>query len=388
MNDLKVVLITRRFWPLVGGAEMFMMNLADAFCQRGLDVTILTAAWDSNWPLRVVFRDIPVVRIPQPRGRGWGTFRYMMGLQRWLRERERADLVYVSMLKHDAHAAVTALRGTRIPVVLRAEGGGATGDCTWQQSARFGLRIRRRCQQSAAVIAPSQPIRDELLAAAYDARRVHVIANGTRNRSATTVTDRRDARLALAAANAEMMVSDRSPVVAYTGRLHEGKGLLDLIHAWPKVLARWPRARLWLIGDGPQRDVLWRHICDMDLRGTVLMPGLFDTIEDILHAADLFVLPSYEEGMSLSLLEAMQAGLPVVATDIPGNRAILNDQTGRLVPPHTPAALSRAMLELLENREQASLLGLHARQFVHAHYSLEQVVDRHLELFTALVGRS
>ncbi|MFO0901400.1 MAG: glycosyltransferase family 4 protein [Pirellulales bacterium] len=389
MSALRVALVTRRFWPLVGGAEMVMSNLASELRAQGAAVTIVTAQWEPSWPTEVVHREAPVVRLPNPPQRAWGTLRYMMALQRWLRRhQQRLDVVYVSMLKHDAYAAIGALSDTSVPVVLRAEGGGQTGDCHWQATARFGLRIRRRCQQAEAVIAPSPAILDELLEAGFPAARTLQIPNGVAVEAPRTLAHRAAARFALAESNPDLASSDQSPIVVYTGRLHEAKGLRDLVEAWTTVLRRWPYARLWLVGEGPDREELYEKILDLGLRGFVMMPGSFDDVQDILNAADVFVLPSYQEGMSVSLLEAMAAGVPVVATDIPGNRLIVDHQRhGLLTPTRDPARLAQAICDVLGQPEASQRRAAAAFQRVRDEFSLAHMARTHLELFAELVRR-
>lgn len=413
MKGRRLALVTRRFWPLVGGAEIVMSNLATQFAREGADVRILTARWEPHWPAEVVHREVPVVRLPHPHQRGWGTLRYMLALARWLRRnQDRLDLVYVSMLKHDAYSAVGALRGTRVPVVLRAEGAGATGDCHWHRTARFGRRILRRCLLADAVVGPSPVIIDELRAAGFEHSRVHFIPNGVAVERVARETieegaegkheegggtaglhdaERRAAleetRLAMAEANTDLQLPQGARLVVYTGRLHAGKGLFELIRAWRAVVARIPLARLWLIGEGPDRDELFETVLDQQVRASVMMPGAFDDVTDLLAAADLFVLPSYEEGMSLSLLEAMAAGVPVVATDIPGNRVLVtHQQHGLLVPRGDEQALATAIVKQLEQTRLARHYAQAARERVRAEYSLERTAQRHAELFDRLIS--
>lgn len=395
MTRRRLALVTRRFWPLVGGAEMAMANLACEFRRQGCDVVLLTAQWHGHWPTEVVHREIPVVRLPNPPQRAWGTLRYMLALSRWLRRhRDSLDLVYVSMLKHDAYAALHALSGTQVPVVLRAEGAGETGDCAWQQTARFGGRIRRVCHGADAIIAPSHAIRDELLAAGYPSGRTHFLANGVAllGESLDDVVrdaDRRwNARRALAEVNYDLATDPRDQVAIYTGRLHPAKGLFELVQAWPAVLRRFPGAKLWLVGEGPAREELFELILDLELRGSVLMPGSFDDVQELLQASDLFVLPSHEEGMSLSLLEAMAAELPLVATDIPGNRTLVtHGEHGTLVAPRDPAALSRAIIDAWERPDRSQKLAAQARRRVTDEFSLAAAARRHLELFDDWIDR-
>jgi glycosyltransferase involved in cell wall biosynthesis len=389
MNSPRIALITRRFWPLVGGAEAICSNLATELRRQGCQATIVTAQWEPDWPKEMVHREVPVLRLPNPPIRAWGTVRYMLALSRWLRvHRESLDIVYVSMLKHDAYAALGTLRQANCPVILRAEGGGETGDCHWQSVGRFGLRIRRRCREAPAIVAPSEGIRDELLEAGYAADRIHFIPNGVQVGPERTEQRRRAARRALAEANCDLLAPYETPLALYTGRLHEGKGLLDLIDAWRLVVQQHPTARLWLVGDGPQREVLYRRVIDHELRDRVYLPGSFDQIDDLLDAADLFVLPSYQEGMSISLLEAMGAGLPVVATNIPGNRQLVtSEHHGLLTPVANPPELARDILRLLDQPRLAHQLGRHARSRVMEEFSIERATARHLELFREVRGK-
>ncbi|HEY2146683.1 MAG TPA: glycosyltransferase family 4 protein [Pirellulales bacterium] len=162
----RVVFITRRFWPLFGGAETVIGNLAAALASRGLRPTIVTACWEQHWPQEIVHRSVQVVRLPQPPHRMFGTWWYMKELAIWLRRhRAEFDLVYVSQLKHDAYVAVRVGRRLGFPVILRATGAGETGDCHWQATGRCGGRIRRVTRRAHVIIAPSPAIEAELLAA-------------------------------------------------------------------------------------------------------------------------------------------------------------------------------------------------------------------------------
>ena len=124
------------------------------------------------------------------------------------------------------------------------------------------------------------------------------------------------------------------------------------------------------------------------MRYRICLPGAFDDTEQVLEAADMFILPSYSEGMSLSLLEAMAAGIPVVASDIAGNRALVtHDQSGLLVPARDVRGLSAAIVRLMEQPAIRSSLGSRARQEVQAKYSLEKMGREHLELIQQLANR-
>ncbi len=380
-------MITRRFWPLVGGGEMVMANLACEFKKLGAQPTILTAQWDTTWPLQIEHREIPVQRLPNPAQQGWGTYTYMDGLSRWLKHNaSQYDAVLVSMLKHSAYSALGACKKTAQPIMLRIEGGGDTGDCAWHESARFGKRIRRRCQQAAAIVTPSQATYDEALGAGFKSSTLHHIPNGVAVELGSVV-DKATIRQRLHEMNHDLSGDPDTKIALFTGRLTHKKGLFELVSAWQSVAERIPNSQLWLVGEGPDRDQLSEKIRDLDLVGRVVMPGSFDDVEDFLAAADAFTLPSYTEGLSLSLLEAMAHRLPVIASDIVGNRQLIVDGThGRLIPAQEVESLAAAIYEAFANDNQQQVDAAESR--VASQFSLAGMAQAHLDLLAQAVVNS
>lgn len=387
MKRLRLVLISRRFWPMVGGAETAMATFAEAWQSYGAEVSLLTARWDPGWPAELNHNGLWVHRLNQPRQRFWGTWRYMYALSRWLRDhRSRFDLCYVSMLKHDAYCAVTTGRKLGFPVVLRAEGAGDGGDIDFHRTANFGQRIQRRTMEADRFVAPSQAIATEMLAAGYPADRLLQIPNGVRVPEPPTLKAKYEARHALAYADPHLMLPLDAKLVVFTGRFHAVKNLASVVDVWRSVLHQEPHAHLWLIGDGPERAALEHQVQELRLRSRIAVAGPFDLVEDVLRAADAFILPSREEGMSLSLLEAMAHGLPAVVSDIPGNRQLITPfENGLAVPPGHPERLVESILRVLSQTEYAAQLGAAARARVAASFTLEAAARRHYELFTELV---
>ncbi|MGO9921522.1 MAG: glycosyltransferase family 4 protein [Isosphaeraceae bacterium] len=403
-GSLKLALVTRRYPPSIGGAERVLSYLASALAAEGADVTVLT----SQPPGSELVREgqlatdaenllageqthsrgqLKVRRLATSRLRFWGTWLYMRNLRRWFRENP-IDLAYVSMLKHDAYAVIGAGEKSGFPVILRPEGAGATGDVAWQSWGNFGRLIGLRCRRAAAFIAISAAVANELERAWQ---------TGTLRPSWLFVASRHTpvSPRIVAIPNgvpiperAWSIRSDwqQSPRAVFLGRLAPEKGLDILIQAWPLVRRTYPNARLILIGDGPERTRLEADICKLGLtlgpgqavesRGTVL-----DTTAP-LREADLFVLPSREEGMSIALLEAMALGVPLVASAIAGNCRLVTDIVeGRLVPPDDPQALARAIIEQWDNFDRAVAMGRAARSRVEREFSIQAVARKHLALF-------
>jgi glycosyltransferase involved in cell wall biosynthesis len=395
---MKLALVTRRYPPLIGGAEKVLSYLAAALAAEGAEVTVLTSRMPGlGLPAR---EEVPVEagsgRGKSPRGRltierletsplrFWGTWLYMRNLARWF-DRNPVDLAYVSMLKHDAYAAVGAGRRRGFPVVLRPEGAGATGDIAWQSWGRFGRTIGRRCRHASAFVAISRAIEDELRQAWWAGTlrtsqplRIVSIPNGVPVPPVSW--QRRPGWRA-------------EPRAAFVGRLAPEKGLDTLIDAWPAVRAAHPGARLMLIGEGPERSALEARARSLGLTlgpgQAVELPGAIADPTAALRDADLFVLPSREEGMSIALLEAMALGIPLVASSIPGNRRIVGDfKHGRLAPPDRPDELARVINEQWANFDRAFHMSRAARGRVEQEFSIRIVARRHLDLFTELIGKT
>jgi glycosyltransferase involved in cell wall biosynthesis len=392
MSGLRVVFVTRRFWPLFGGAENTVAELAVGLKRRGVESTVLTARWDPDWSPTIYYSGVPVVRLPRTGGQTWRTVRYLVAVARWLRgRRDQIDLVCVSAMRWDALAALSALRHTGIPVVLRAERASTAGTGRWQLGTRLSRRLFDRCRAAVAAIAPDGAVARELRDLGYAADRICRIANGVLNANAYRTEKRFHARAALAEANADLLVPVDAPVVVYAGRLRKERGLLTLVDAWPAVRRRWPDARLWLFGDGPLRDELYARLGDLELRPYVLMPGTVDDVGDVLAAASVFVYPADGPGLPRALLEAIAVGVPVIACETPEiqqSRAIQRDHAV-LVPRCDASALSHAIIDVLDHPPPKPVLAAARRRVLREH-STGRMIDEHLRLFETLVqkGRS
>ena len=373
-KPLKLVLISRRYPPQIGGAERVMANMAAALAELGHHVTILssqnTAEGVGKTPDTEPADDFvnpKLIRLPYNGLRVIGTAGYMRALWRWL-VRHKPDLVYVSMLKHDAFVAVRAGKKAGFPVVLRPEGAGDTGDLAWQSRGRFGGRIGRATRQADAFVALSQRIADELLKAGYPAERIKTIANGVPVSEHVIPKD----------------VTNSN--VIFVGRLAHEKGLDTLLNAWPTIVHHLPDARLRLVGDGPLRDALEQQAQRLGIASSVEFCGSRTDVAQLLGQSSLFVLPSREEGLSIALLEAMALAVPVVVSDIPGNRILITPgHTGLVFKPGQASELSEAIKRSLLNRDEAHMMARAGHRLVLEQFSIQAVARQHVDLFRRLI---
>lgn len=178
------------------------------------------------------------------------------------------------------------------------------------------------------------------------------------------------------------------PVIGSTARLHAENDHATLLRAFSRVSTRWPEAELLLVGRGPEEARLKALAEDLGTSTRIHFVGEQEDVAPFLHQMDLYVQPSVAAGMPNSVLEAMAAGLPVVATAIGGTpEAVVEGETGLLVPPRNPMALADAMLKLLEDRRLAEAFGRVGRARVETHFSEERMLQQVEALLDRLVER-
>lgn len=139
------------------------------------------------------------------------------------------------------------------------------------------------------------------------------------------------------------------PVIFCSSRMGERKGVKYLIQAMPKVLAKFPKAKLILVGEGSEKDKIKQLVKSLKINSSVIFKGRLNhqQLAKVYRNSRLFVLPSLSESQSNALLEAMASGLPIVATNIGGNPELVAKTNGLLVPPADSQAITEAILKAL-----------------------------------------
>lgn len=185
----------------------------------------------------------------------------------------------------------------------------------------------------------------------------------------------------------ELGLSAHARLIGAVGRLWPQKRVKDLIWAADLLKSLRDDAHLVIVGDGPQRARLERYQRQNEITDRVHFVGERGDVPALMRQFDVLWLGSEYEGQSNAVLEAMAAGLPVVATDIPGNRdLVVPDQTGYLVPVGDRFEFARRTHWLFEDEALRQRLGQAGRQRVASEFTVPQMVQRHQALYEALVG--
>jgi glycosyltransferase involved in cell wall biosynthesis len=175
----------------------------------------------------------------------------------------------------------------------------------------------------------------------------------------------------------ELGLGEGIPVIGVIGRLVWQKGFEYFIEAIPEVLKEFKEAKFLIVGDGPLENKLKVAGKKLKIDDKIIFTGFKREIKEVLTAIDIFVIPSLLEGLPMILLESMAMAKPIIATDIEGMQEVLeNGITGLLVPPRDPKVLSESIIELLNHRDKAYLIGATARKVVEERFSVDVMVQR------------
>lgn len=177
-------------------------------------------------------------------------------------------------------------------------------------------------------------------------------------------------------------------VIGAVGRLVPLKNHARLIQVMPEILRRHPDTRLVIIGDGELAATLRQEVAAHHLQDRVVLAGGRKDVADLLPAFDIFALPSQTEGLSIALLEACASQLAVVATQVGGNPEIIHEgHTGLLIPADNNAALTQALMRLLDDPHLRDELARHAQAWVRAHASIDALVQAYDQVYGKALQR-
>jgi glycosyltransferase involved in cell wall biosynthesis len=276
---------------------------------------------------------------------------------------------------------VGAITGT--PVVGTYHGLGIIPPGRGRLDPRNRLRrtlYRMAGRLTARTIAVSVPVRQKLCdELGFDPAKTVLIVNGVDTAAVARATPSARART-------DLGLDDRA-IICCVGRLIAGKGQRFLIDAMPRILERASTAALLLVGNGPERQAYEERVRQLNLSTRVRFAGERDDVANLLAMADVFVLPSFSEGIPLALIEAMAAGKPVVATAVPGNLdVVVDDRYGVLVPAGDEHALAEAIGRLLADPKRAAVIGANGQARVRTHFDVQRSVLATIQLYDEVLS--
>lgn len=362
-----------------GGGPAIVLAITKALIERGDEVWVVTASQEQT--TRFEEAGATVIELGhwfyQIHPRDLLAFVQLFLLCR----RERFDLVTTHTSKGGFIGRLAAKLAGAHHIVHHAHGF-AFRETQGKWTRRFYVLLERIAARACNVIisVSEDHRRDAIRERVAAAKKIITILNGIEVDSFDR-TSMHEARLKL---GLELEAGDT--LICVASRLVPKKGLEDMIRAFQQIHKFHPRARLVLLGEGPSQIELARQAQSTGLGDRIHFPGFRRDVQELLPAFDIIAQPSISEGLSIAILEAMAAGKPLVACDIPGNREIITSGVnGVLVPPSDPPALAMAIRSLLDNAPYARELGKTAQADCRKRFSQDRMVRQTLKLYDAIL---
>lgn len=309
-------------------------------------------------------------------------FYYIAGLFQMIKltRRFKFDIIHAHWVIPNASIAAVVAYLFRIPLVITLHG---SDIFVAQRNPFFAWLAGRMFKIASAVTACSPELLQGALALGAESQRTHLIIWGADPEVFSPSEDRSRYR-------SQWDIPTDAPVILSLGRLVKKKGIEYLVRAFPSVLQHYPNALLVIAGDGPEQTTLQALVKKLDMSASVRFVGAipWDSVPLILQLCDIFTVPSIRDdrgnldGLPTTILEAMASSRPVVASAIAGiPLAVINQQTGLLVPEADSNCLAQAINMLLANPALAQQYGQKGRKRVEMELNWRNVAQQFLVLY-------
>lgn len=366
---MRLCFYTHSFLPLVGGAELVLHNLATHLAARGEDVVVMAPAMRRPWNDQDV--DYPIYRFPRPSSKRWGVRQTLVPLA-WQHWRHRFQVLHCHSGYPAAYVGATFKTLFRTPLVVRPHGADILPDGKTRRHPRLARRLRQALQAADAVIAQGRFLKEVIVELGVAEQRIHTIHNGVDLNLFASGTPYPHPR----------------PYILGVGKLMRHKGFDVLLRAYARLPHSAPD--LLIAGVGAESDPLQHLAQELGIAQRVTFVGFVEghTKVNLFRSAQCFVCPSRREPFANVILEALAAGVPVMASAVGGNVEQLHHGVhGFLFPSDDDTALTCVLQEFLEN----AALQVRMRAAIPAwvrNFDWATVVTRYLELYQELARMS
>lgn len=358
----------------IGGTELNAVRTAERLDRSRFDVCVI--CFRDHGPLlaRYAAGGIPVHTIPITSLYGRDSFRLGFRLARLIRE-QRIDIFHA----HDTYSNIFGVPWARLggarTIASRRWREGPPG-LAWKLSGRVAYRVAH------AALGNSSHMGELLQAEGLPSRRIAVVPNFV-EASAFDPPQGEERRALLAT----LGMREDGPTIGVVANLHPVKDHASLLRATASLRQHWPGLQVVFIGDGECRSSLESLASELGIRNQIIFAGRRSNQPNLHSLFDISVLCSTSEGLPNSILEAMAAGKPVVATRVGAiPDAVIHGETGLLVPPSAPGLLAAALSDLLADPARSRAMGLAGQRRAREAFSPESALASLATLYESLVA--
>lgn len=376
-------MITPRYYPFLGGLEKQSHTLSKELSRLGLEVSVVTGNNYSKLPRTENIEGVMIHRLCSSKLSWLRGFSFVPLLIRFLiSNAHRFDVVHLHTFGWYLLGVIPIAKMLKLPTLLKIPNVGDFG-LPGIRKRLFGNILLKLVTSADAFVSMDKKITEELVAEGISSNRIFRTSNGI------------DTSVYHPPSSEEQKTKTRKKLnlpkgrlCLFTGRLTPQKGLIDLFAAWPEILKKVPSAHLILCGSGTQEQELRNLSRSYRIDKNIHFKGSVNNIASYYRISDLFILPSYAEGNSNSLLEAMACGLPVVSTLTGGNLLLVGD-VGKdyLVKPGDRLALINVLLKLLTSESTMKKLRVGFTARIKSNFSIKKIAIQYVNCYKLLASK-
>jgi glycosyltransferase involved in cell wall biosynthesis len=365
---VRILRVAGDLYPaFVGGSAIHAHEISKMQASMGHEVTVYTSIWDDEPPeevrdnYRIVrFKGIAVLRNPiAPRL-----------FYRLLRERMKYDIIHAHshLYSSTVFCAIARMIGSS-PLVITNHGLISQTAPMWLQNIYIPTVAKWVFNTADSIICYTKTERNQLINLGIHPEKISIIHNGVDTDHFTPL----------------MSITPKKQIL-WVGRYVPGKGVEYLLQGFQLFSREFPDYTLLMIGKGPQKNDCLKLIEDLGLKEKVILMDFVDnrSLPEIYRQSRLFALPSLEEGVPRTILEAMACGVPVACSELPQLVKIVS-KCGLLFPPKDPEALAAALSTLVSDPEMSQACGRSGREKAVSMYSWSDTVSKTIDLYASLI---
>jgi len=354
----------------IGGAERVLLNTVRNLDSRKFNSVVCCIMEEGELANEVKQLNVPLITLNLMAKKGWDK-QVVPALCKIIKEKN-IDLIH-SHLYHANQYGRIAANKLNLPVIITVHN-------SYKQ-----LKFHRRVinwylgRKTAAIIAVSDEIKQDIIFWDHiSEKKIYVIANGIDIQRAQSSLSKKEAR-------AKLGLDQQKFILVCVGRLEKQKGHKYLLEALPLLNKENINPLCLFVGEGRERSNLEEQAKQLDVLPQVRLFGARNDVADILKAADLYLMPSLWEGLSLALLEAMAANIPIIASDVSGMKQVLGDDFGIRIPPAQPSAIATAIVDALNNPDKVKQRAEYAAEFVSKNFCDQRMAENIAALYQKVI---
>jgi len=373
LDGLRILFAIDSTFPRLGGAEAQALKLAISMRKRGAHIEFVAPRISKSEALEEAHQGFRIRRIDYPHVRFVGSLLLMRNFGRYLQDNaHRFDAVHVHITHLMAATAGFVRHKTQLPVTTKISGFYEFEGGVLDQTKRFkplNYLLRRGLKKVDFVQTISGQTREKLLAAKFRDEQIRFVPNGIDTGMTPSTTPSADPK-----------------IIGYCGRLREVKGVQVLLDAFAQVQAQRPDAglKVSIAGSGSQSDELLAQSERLGLTQHVEWLGMIEDTHSYFQSIDIYVQPSFAEGLPNSIMEAMVAQKPVVASDIGGNNDLVEHEvSGLRFDVGNASSLAEQLIRMIDDAELRETAAAAGRDIMVKNFDIDSVITQLVTLYRA-----